>query len=307
MAKIEKGKQAPGEPIARATAEELTALKKVLELDGVKSFADLNKTNRTNQFAILATLSSASYVDADQRKVYQQALTNLTETGTLSFDSKTLAGAQVDQQNANTSAQSANTSQDNARRLNDSFRYEVSSKLNTFVENQVNPIRDLFVDEEGNPTTPSKEAYYAVATGTGGSLSTMFRRLMGAKKRRDGTARSGESRSIAQQEYNGLKDALLAQVSFGLQFISRDGDLEWSAATDSDAPLTGSDSTLSRIERDGAATAKGGPSGIKITKPGSSQQDGDAFTAKQVMEFFGNDDLASLFFNSLDEVKSRGR
>ena len=297
----------PGESVVRATEEELSALKSALEAKNVTSLETLNKATREEQIAILTVLSSASYVDATQRAVYQKELRNVIETGTLSYDRKTLTEATQEQEKIDTGKANAETSRMGAERLRQEFRYKVGGNVNTFVENQVDKIGKLFIDEDGDAQTPSVEQYYKVAGGSDGPLSKMFRRLMGAKNRKDGSGAPGESRSIAQQEYNGLKDALLAQISFGMQFVSQDGGLEWSLATDSGAPLTGSDATLSRIERDGAAE-KGQPSGIRITKPGSSQTDGDAFTAEQVATFFGgNKEMMSFFFTALDEIKSGSR
>ena len=296
------------ETIDRPSAEEMSALKTVLEAKGVKSFADINNANLTEQKALLSVLSRTAE-DSEQRNYYAKALTNLIETGTLSFDAKSATEASLNQQKQNTSEEQTRIQRMGAERLKNSFRYEVGKNLNTFVENQVNKVGELFFDEDGEIQTPSVDDYYAKANGLDGSLSVLFRRLMGAKKRQDGSGAPGESRSIAQQEYNGLKDALLAQISFGMQFVSQDGGLELSLATDSDAPLTGSDATLSRIEREGAASGAGGTSGIRIKKPGSTQTDGDAFTAEQVSSFFGgNAELITFFFTSLDEIKnSKGR
>lgn len=297
----------PGESVVRATEEELSALKSALEAKNVTSLETLNKATRDEQIAILTVLSSASYVSPTQRDVYAKELRNVIETGTLSYDRKTRTEAIQEQQKIDTGEANAVTSRMGAERLRDEFRYEVGGTINTFVEKQVDRVGKLFIDEDGDAQTPSVEQYYQVAGGSDGTLSKMFRRLMGARKRKDGSGAPGESRSIAQQEYNGLKDSLLAQISFGMQFVSQDGGLEWSLATDSGAPLTGSDATLSRIERDGAAE-KGQPSGIRITKPGSSQTDGDAFTADQVATFFGgNKEMMSFFFTALDEIKSGSR
>ena len=303
----EAAAEEPGESVVRATEEELSALKSALEAKNVTSLETLNKATREEQIAILTVLSSAPYVSPTQRDVYAKELRNVIETGTLSYDRKTLTEATQEQEKINTGKENAATSRIGAERLLAEFRYKVGGNVNTFVENQVDKIGKLFVDEDGDAQTPSVEQYYQVAGGPDGTLSKMFRRLMGARKRKDGSGAPGESRSIAQQEYNGLKDSLLAQISFGMQFVSQDGDLEWSLATDSGAPLTGSDATLSRIERDGAAE-KGQPSGIRITKPGSSQTDGDAFTAEQVATFFGgNEEMMSFFFTALDEIKSGSR
>lgn len=282
-------------------------MKSALEAKNVTSLETLNKATRDEQIAILTVLSSASYVSPTQRDVYAKELRNVIETGTLSYDRKTRTEAIQEQQKIDTGEANAVTSRMGAERLRDEFRYEVGGTINTFVEKQVDRVGKLFIDEDGDAQTPSVKEYYQVAGGSDGTLSKMFRRLMGARKRKDGSGAPGESRSIAQQEYNGLKDSLLAQISFGMQFVSQDGGLEWSLATDSGAPLTGSDATLSRIERDGAAE-KGQPSGIRITKPGSSQTDGDAFTADQVATFFGgNKEMMSFFFTALDEIKSGSR
>ena len=79
--------------------------------------------------------------------------------------------------------------------------------------------------------------------------------------------------------------------------MSQDGGLEWSMATDSGASLSGNDSALSRIGRDG--------NGYKIRRPGApNQQDGDAFTETQFADFLGDMELKKFFDEKLSEIES---
>ena len=68
-------------------------------------------------------------------------------------------------------------------------------------------------------------------------------------------------------------------------------------ATDSGASLSGNDSALSRIARDG--------DGFMIRKPGSGTQDGDAFTGEQLAELFGDKDLFYFFDQKLTAIEGK--
>lgn len=282
------------------TREQVAALKQSLEAKGIRSFEDIKRASLAEQRALLAVLSTDPNVDPRQRESYQIALNNMIETGTLSYDRKSLDSAVLDERKQASTEYSYETARANSIRLQNEFVVDELGTNSTFINKQGENVAKLFVDGEGNPLDPSVEQYQTAALGQNGSITNLFRRLQGAMNRQ----RSGAGgRDVADAESRQLTDALLAQISFGMQFVSQDGDLEWSLATDSDAPLTANDSRLARIARDGAQDAQG-RSGIIILKPGTNTQDGDAFSAKQVQEFFGgNTELSRFFFTKLDEIE----
>ena len=283
------------------TREQVAALKQSLEAKGIRSFEEMKRASLKDQRALLSVLSEDPSVDPGQRERYQIALNNMIETNTLSYDRKSLDAAVLDERKQDATEYSYETHRANSIRLRDEF---VSGKVgtnSTFINKQGENVAKLFIDDDGNPLDPSVKQYQTAALGPNGSIANLFRRLQGALTRQ----RSGAGgRDVAAAESRQLTDALLAQISFGMQFVSQDGDLEYSfLATDSGAALTASDSRLSRIARDGAQDAKG-RSGIIILKPGTNTQDGDAFSAEQVQEFFGgNDELSRFFFTKLDEIE----
>lgn len=282
------------------TREQVAALKQSLEAKGIRSFKDIERASLAEQRALLAVLSTDPNVDTQQRLVYAAALNNMIETGTMSYDRKSLDAAVLDERKQDGTEYSNATARANSIRLRDEFVVDELGTNSAFVNKQGENVAKLFVDGDGNPLDPSVEQYQTAALGQNGSITNLFRRLQGAMNRQ----RSGAGgRDVADAESRQLNDALLAQISFGMQFVSQDGGLEWSLATDSDAPLTANDSRLARIARDGARDAQG-RSGIIILKPGTNTQDGDAFSAKQVQEFFGgNTELSRFFFTKLDEIE----
>ena len=283
------------------TREQVAALKQSLEAKGIRSFEEMKRASLQDQRALLSVLSEDPSVDPGQRERYQIALNNMIETNTLSYDRKSLDAAVLDERKQTSTEYSNETARANSIRLRDEFVVDKVTKNSTFINKQGENIAKLFIDGDGNPLNPSVEQYQTAALGQNGSIANLFRRLQGALTRQ----RSGAGgRDVAAAESRQLTDALLAQISFGMQFVSQDGDLEYSfLATDSGAALTASDSRLSRIARDGAQDAKG-RSGIIILKPGTNTQDGDAFSAEQVQEFFGgNDELSRFFFTKLDEIE----
>ena len=282
------------------TREQVAALKQSLEAKGIRSFEEMKRASLKDQRALLSVLSEDPSVDPGQRERYQIALNNMIETNTLSYDRKSLDAAVLDERKQDATEYSYETHRANQIRLANEFVSREVGTNSTFINKQGENIAKLFVDGDGNPLDPSVEQYQTAALGQNGSITNLFRRLQGAMNRQ----RSGAGgRDVADAESRQLTDALLAQISFGMQFVSQDGDLEWSLATDSDAPLTANDSRLARIARDGAQDAQG-RSGIIILKPGTNTQDGDAFSAKQVQEFFGgNTELSRFFFTKLDEIE----
>ena len=282
------------------TREQVAALKQSLEAKGIRSFEDIERASLAEQRALLAVLSTDPNVDTQQRLVYADALNNMIETGTLSYDRKSLDAAVLDERKQDSVEDRIVIEQFNAKRLRDEFVSGEVGTNSTFINKQGENVSKLFIDGDGNALDPSVEQYQTAALGQNGSITNLFRRLQGAMNRQKSGA---GGRDVAGAESRQLTDALLAQISFGMQFVSQDGDLEWSLATDSDAPLTANDSRLARIARDGAQDPQG-RSGIIILKPGTNTQDGDAFSAKQVQEFFGgNDELSRFFFTKLDEIE----
>jgi hypothetical protein len=285
----------------KPTREQVAALKEALNDKGIMSFREMPRASLAEQRALLAVLSSDESADPAQRERYQIALNNMIETGTMSYDRKSLDAAVLDERKQTSTEFQAQTARANTIRLRDEFVGGAVHKSSTFINKQGENIAKLFVDGDGNALDPSVKQYQTAALGQNGSIANLFRRLQGAITRQ----RSGAGgRDVAGAESRQLTDALLAQISFGMQFISQDDDLEISfLATDSGAALTASDSRLSRIARDGAQDAQG-RSGIIILKPGTNTQDGDAFSAKQVQEFFGgNTELSRFFFTKLDEIE----
>jgi hypothetical protein len=283
------------------TREQVAALKQSLEAKGIRSFEDIERASLAEQRALLAVLSTDPNVDTQQRLAYAAALNNMIETGTMSYDRKSLDAAVLDERKQTSTEFQAQTARANTIRLRDEFVGGAVHKSSTFINKQGENIAKLFVDGDGNALDPSVKQYQTAALGQNGSIANLFRRLQGAITRQ----RSGAGgRDVAGAESRQLTDALLAQISFGMQFISQDDDLEISfLATDSGAALTANDSRLARIARDGAQDAQG-RSGIIILKPGTNTQDGDAFSAKQVQEFFGgNTELSRFFFTKLDEIE----
>ena len=281
------------------TREQVAALKQSLEAKGIRSFEDIERASLKEQRALLAVLSTDPNVDEQQRRAYAVALNNVIETGTLSYDRKSLDAAVLDERKQRGVEYSNETAARNSNRLRDEFVSDEVTANSNFINKQGENVSKLFIDGDGNPLDPSVEQYQTAALGQNGSITNLFRRLQGAMNRQKSGA---GGRDVAGAESRQLTDALLAQISFGMQFVSQDGDLEWSLATDSDAPLTANDSRLARIARDGVQDAQG-RSGIIILKPGTNTQDGDAFSAKQVQEFFGgNDELSRFFFTKLDEI-----
>ena len=282
------------------TREQVAALKQSLEAKGIRSFEDIERASLAEQRALLAVLSTDPNVDTQQRLVYADALNNMIETGTLSYDRKSLDAAVLDERKQDSVEDRIVIEQFNAKRLRDEFVSGEVGTNSTFINKQGENVSKLFIDGDGNALDPSVEQYQTAALGQNGSITNLFRRLQGAMNRQKSGA---GGRDVAGAESRQLTDALLAQISFGMQFVSQDGDLEWSLATDSDAPLTANDSRLARIARDGAQDPQG-RSGIIILKPGTNTQDGDAFSAKQVQEFFGgNTELSRFFFTKLDEIE----
>ena len=287
----------------RVTAEGIAALKKKLEAKGIQTLEDMNKATRAEQQYMRAMLSTIA-ANEDQREEYLTRMNNVMATGNADFDSKTLGEAILAQRaqdqadfDSDTKRGTMETGRENARRLQTEMFETFRGDQGTFIGGKVKKISDLFVDKNGEPQDVDKDTYLQAAIGPGGAISSIW----GKTKEQlrivnDGNA-SDMQRKTAQQQLNMLQQALLAQISFGMQFLSQDGGLEWSMATDSGAPASGNDSALSRIAKDG--------DGYIIVKPGSKDKDGDGFTGKQLAEFFSDKELKAFFDGKLTEISSQ--
>jgi|TARA_B110000444_G_scaffold260900_1_gene309831 hypothetical protein len=278
----------------QVSEEAITALKESLNLKGIKNLQDMNKASVAEQQALRAVLSVLAKDEAQARE-YNTALMNVMETGSASYNLQELDTARVSQQNADSSTVNARTTYSKLKNTISQFSAGEYGKNQKFVEKQADQIGKLFIGKDDEVLDPTVEQYEEAAMGPNGAITKLYGRLMGAKKR-SSRANSPANRSNASTESGQMEKALLAQISYGLQFVNKKGDLEWSIETDSGAALSGGDSGLSRIARDGT---KGG---VKILKPGTTNQDGDAFTALQISEFFGgNQPLIDFFYKKLDE------
>jgi hypothetical protein len=167
----------------------------------------------------------------------------------------------------------------------------------TFIGGKVKKISDLFVNKDGEPQDVDKDTYLQAAIGTGGAISSLWGKTKEQLRIVNDDNASAMQRKTAQQQLNMLQQALLAQISFGMQFLSQDGGLEYSLATDSGAALSGNDSALSRVARDG--------DGYIILKPGTKSKDGDGFTGDQLAKFFSDEGLREFFDGKLTEISNR--
>jgi|TARA_R110000822_G_scaffold232865_3_gene364493 hypothetical protein len=304
---VEKAKAATDEDIVEGkvqfTQEEIVALQERLKAKGIETLEDMNKATREEQQELRAMLSTIA-VNKEQREEYLKRMNNVMSTGSTDYNSKEMQEAQIAQRQvavnestARTGRQNAATSQANSQRLITEMNGTFRGNQGTFIGKKVDKISSLFTDKKtGEALDPSVDEYKKAAFGVGGAISSIW----GKTKEQLRILKSGASameKKTAQQQLNMLEQALLAQISFGMQFVSAKGDLEWSMATDSGASLSGNDSALSRIARDG--------DGFMIRKPGSGTQDGDAFTGEQLAELFGDKDLFYFFDQKLTAIEGK--
>ena len=283
--------------------EELKTLRDNLEAAGVDNLSDIDarNTSERDRRAIYAVLSSLPGVTEAQKNQYNTAMLNLDSTGNAAFDAKSLAAAKVAQQNAtssaltaatgvknaNTSAVSAETARRNSslayRRLNEEIR---SSNYDDLKAAKIN-LRKVLFDQDNNnePKDIDFEQYKNAVFGDGGSISSVWGKY---KNEREGSRK------------NQIRRHMLEQFSAFIQAGSADGDLEWSFfATDSGATVNFGDSALSNIAISGQ-DANGMPTEWIRIKPGSSGiQDGDKWTAKQVQEAVGSDEMYRFFVQEM--------
>lgn len=307
QATAEAAEAATDEEIAagkvQVTAEGITALKEKLEAKGITTLEEMNKATRAEQQYMRAMLSTIA-ANEDQRDDYMTRMQNVMATGNADFDSKTLGEAvlaeraqdQADYDSV-TKRGTMETGKVNAQRLQTEMFETFRGNQGTFIGGKVKKISDLFVNKDGEPQDVDKDTYLEAAIGQGGAISSLWGKTKEQLRIVNDENASAMQRKTAQQQLNMLQQALLAQISFGMQFLSQDGGLEWSMATDSGAPASGNDSALSRIARDG--------DGYIIVKPGSKDKDGDGFTGKQLAEFFSDKELKAFFDEKLTEISNK--
>ena len=277
--KAEESVASGGEQVVRATAEELTALKEALKADGVESFADLNKTTRENQIAILAVLSSAPYVDETQRAVFKKELTNLTETGTLSYDAKTLAAAEND-------ARTTRVSEANSLKGLESLQQEVGEKTAVKVQKAQESFRDaLYGVGEGKDRQISNELQWRAGVvrnkvfGSSGAFSQLFEEYAAADDAvRDGASGVG---NISGRKRDRLRRELNSMYSQVVQAMNESGKYEWSWLTRDTAEGVITDDTFQRIR------LKADETGFEVVDPSSGQATGDTIPASDIAKIMG--------------------
>lgn len=277
--KAEESVASGGEKIVRATAEELAALKKALEADGVTSFADLNKTNIKNQKAILAVLSSATYVDATQRAVFQKELTNLTETGTLSYDAKSLATAE-------NTARTTRVSEANSLKGLEQLQQEVGEKTAGKVQEAQKNFKDaLYGEGQGKDRELTNELQWDQRTvrtkifGSSGAFSQLFEEYAAADDAvRDGASGVG---NITGRKRDRLRRELNSMYSQVVQAMNESGKYEWSWLTRDTAEGVITDDTFQRIR------LKADETGFEVIDPASGQPTGDTIPASDISRIMG--------------------
>ena len=304
---VEKAKAATDEDIVKGevqfTQEEVEALQERLKAKDITALEDMIKASPTEQQMLRAMLSTIAR-DADQRKEYLDRMNNVISTGSTDYNSKDYDAALIAQRKAdqaefdgNTSRGTQETGRINADRLTTEMFEKNRGGQGTFIGKKIEKISSLFKDKKtGEAMDPSVSEYKEAAFGTGGSISSIWGKTKEQLSILNGSA-SAMQKKTAQQQLNMLQQALLAQISFGMQFVSAKGDLEYSFATDSGASLSGNDSALTRIGRDGK--------GYMIRKPGSKTQDGDAFTENQLANLFGDSELKNFFDEKLTEIEGQ--
>ena len=304
---VERAKAATDEDIVEGkvqfTQAEIVALQERLKAKGIETLEDMVSATTIEQQMLRAMLSTIAQ-DKEQRVSYLKRMQNVMATGSADFNSKELRAAQLDERKtvvnestARTAQKNAATSKANSGRLITEMFETFRGNQGTFIGKKVDKISSLFKDKKtGEALDPSVSEYKKAAFGTGGAISSIWGKTKEQLRILKGNA-SAMQKKTAQQQLNMLEQALLAQISFGMQFVSAKGDLEWSMATDSGASLSGNDSALSRIARDG--------DGYMIRKPGSGTQDGDAFTGEQLAELFGDKELLYFFDQKLTEIEGK--
>ena len=289
------------------TREQVESLQARLKDKGITDLNGLVKASYEEQQAMRGMIAVLAR-DAEARKNALEQFDNVMATGNPDYDTKTLQEARVAQQNADSStlkaqtgAYSAETGRMNTERLTTEMFSTFAGGTGTFIGKKVKKITDLFTDDDGEFDEPEVDDVKNAMFGAGGAASAIWGKAKNQLRILNSDSASTQQKTAAQQQLNMLQQALLAQLSFGMQFLSAQGDLEYSfLATDSGASLSGNDSALSRIARDG--------DGYIIVKPGTKgEQDGDRITGEQLANFFGDKELLGFFNQKLDEIsKQRG-
>jgi len=281
------------------TREQVESLQARLKDKGITDLNGIVKASYEEQQAMRGMIAVLAR-DAEARKTALEQFDNVIATGNPDYNTKTLTEARLAQQEANTKGYTAETGRMNSNRLTTEMFSTFAGSTGTFIGEKVKKITDLFTDKDGEAVEPKVDDVKNAMFGQGGAASSLWGKAKNQKRILDSTTASAQEKDAAQRQLNMLQQALLAQLSFAMQYRSAKGDLEFSVfATDSGASLSGNDSALSRIARDG--------DGYIIVKPGTGEQDGDRITGEQLANFFGDKELLGFFNEKLDEIsKKRG-
>ena len=289
------------------TKEQIASLQARLKDKGITDLNGIVKASYEEQQAMRGMIAVLAK-DPEARKNALEQFDNVIATGNPDYNTKELQEARVAQQNADSStlkaqtgAYSAETGRMNTERLTTEMFSTFAGNTGTFIGEKVKRITDLFTGEDGEAVEPEVEDVKSAMFGQGGAASSLWGKAKNQLRILNRDDASPQEKKAAQMQLNMLQQALLAQLSFGMQFLSADDGLEISVlATDSGASLSGNDSALSRIARDG--------NGYIIVKPGTKgEQDGDRITDEQLANFFGDKELKGFFDQKLDEIsKQRG-
>ena len=277
--RVEESVVSGAEQVVRATPQELAALKQSLEAKGVKSFEELNRATREEQIVILSVLSSASYVPEDQQLQYKEELRNLTETGTLSYDSKSLDKARNDSRNTQ-------VSEANSLRSLEQLQQEVGEKTAGKVQKAQTSFRDaLYGQGEGKDRQITNELQWNQKTvrtkifGPSGAFSQLFEEYSAADDAvGDGASGVG---NITGRKRDRIRKELNSMYSQVVQAMNESGEYEWSWLTRDTADGVITDDTFQRIR----LTAD--ESGFEVVDPASGQPTGDTIPASDISRIMG--------------------
>lgn len=277
--RVEESVVSGAEQVVRATPQELAALKQSLEAKGVKSFEELNKATREEQIVILSVLSSASYVPEDQQLQYREELRNLTETGTLSYDSKSLDKARND-------ARGTQVSEANSLRSLEQLQQDVGEKTAGKVQEAQTSFRDaLYGKGEGKDRQITNELQWNQKTvrtkifGPSGAFSQLFEEYSAADDA-VGDKASGVG-NITGRKRDRIRKELNSMYSQVVQAMNESGDYEWSWLTRDTADGVITDDTFQRIRLTADET------GFEVIDPASGQPTGDTIPASDISRIMG--------------------
>ena len=280
------------------TPEQITALRKSLDLKGIRSLAEMDRATLAEQQALRAALSVFAQ-DAQQRTDYNNALMNVMETGSASYNQKDLDTARSTQFsnetariNAETSRINAETSRNNSRRQYSELMDKLGEDTNDQVRAAVDTVREVLFDDDG---TPLDIDMAKVDGAFSGSIADIWRQYNTQEK----NLKRNRNNRVAALRSAQFERALDAQLSAYMQIFNRSDEPEISfLATDSGAPVSLSDNQMSRIKI-AETDAGGNPTVFHVLKDDSKTQDGDAITAAQFKSKLGNEKLYEYFIEKL--------